>query len=94
MLHLIRARHGAPLARQVAQSFIAIARPGHDPQVAPRAKDPLLDPRVARAVARMEATLDAPAPMTEIAAAVGLSPRRLESLFRASLGAVPRFEVR
>jgi transcriptional regulator GlxA family with amidase domain len=89
MLHLIRARHGAPLARQVAQSFIAIARPGHDPQVAPRAKDPLLDPRVARAVARMEATLDAPAPMTEIAAAVGLSPRRLESLFRASLGATP-----
>lgn len=89
MLHLIRTRHGAPLARQVAQSFIATARPGHDPQVAPRAKDPLLDPRVARAVARMEATPDAPAPMAEIAAGVGLSPRRLESLFRASLGATP-----
>lgn len=89
MLHLIRARHGAPLARQVAQSFIATARPGHDPQVAPRAKDPLLDPRVARAVARMEATLDAPASIAQIAADVGLSPRRLESLFRGSLGASP-----
>lgn len=89
MLHLIRTRHGAPLARQVAQSFIATARPGTDPQIAPRSRDPLLDPRVARAVALMEARIDAPVPVAVIARAVGLSPRRLESLFRSGLGTTP-----
>lgn len=89
MLHLIRSRHGAPLARQVAQSFIVTARPGSDPQIAPRTNDPLLDPRVARAVARMEAQLETPEGVAATAAAVGLSPRRLESLFRESLGTTP-----
>ena len=59
MLHLIRARHGAALARQVALSFLTTPRRGRDPQTGP-APDPALDPRVARAVARMEARLDAP----------------------------------
>ncbi|WP_435256497.1 GlxA family transcriptional regulator [Thioclava sp. FR2] len=89
MLHLIRTRHGAPLARQVAQSFIATARPGSDPQIAPRSRDPLLDPRVARAVARMEASIDTPEPIATLASSVGLSPRRLESLFRENLGTTP-----
>ena len=89
MLHLIRRRHGAPLARQVAQSFIATARPGSDPQVAPRTAEPLLDPRVARAAARMEGSLDAPETTAAIAAAVGLSPRRLEVLFREGFGTTP-----
>ncbi|MEF3048645.1 GlxA family transcriptional regulator [Pseudotabrizicola sp. L79] len=89
MLHLIRTRHGAPLARQVAQSFIATARPGSDPQVAPRSRDPLLDPRVARVVARMEANLEAVETVADLAAQVGLSPRRLESLFQQSLGTSP-----
>lgn len=89
MLHLIRSRHGAPVARQVAQSFIATARPGSDPQIAPRSRDPLLDPRVARAVARMEARIDSPEPIATIAAFVGLSQRRLESLFRENLGTTP-----
>ncbi len=89
MLHLIRTRHGAPLARQVAQSFIATARPGSDPQVAPRSRDPLLDPRVARVVARMEANLEAVETVADLAAQVGLSPRRLEGLFQQSLGTSP-----
>lgn len=89
MLHLIRTRHGAPLARQVAQSFIATARPGSDPQVAPRSRDPLLDPRVARVVAQMEANLEAVETVADLAAQVGLSPRRLESLFQQSLGTSP-----
>lgn len=89
MLYLIRARHGAPLARQVAQSFIATARPGSDPQVAPRKTEPLLDPRVGRAIARMEERLDAPETVQETASAIGLSVRRLESLFRDSLGTTP-----
>lgn len=88
MLHLIGARHGAALARQVALSFLTTPRPGNQPQTAP-APDPALDPRVATAVARMEARLDTPEPVAATAAAVGLSARRLESLFRVAFGTTP-----
>jgi transcriptional regulator GlxA family with amidase domain len=87
MLHLIRTRHGAALARQVAASFLATHRPGHEPQTAPQ--DPALDSRVAQALARMEARIDAPEPAAQTAKAVGLSARRLESLFKISLGTTP-----
>ena len=89
MLHLIGTRHGAPLARQVANSFLTVARAGSDPQIAPAAQDASLDPRVARAVARMEACIDAPESVAVVAAKVGLSPRRLETLFRQALGLTP-----
>ncbi|MFN4129830.1 MAG: GlxA family transcriptional regulator, partial [Paracoccaceae bacterium] len=93
MLHLIRARHGAGVARQVAQSFLQPPHPGDAAQIAPR-PGPLtsetgLDPRVSRVLARMEARLDAPEPIAALAASVGLSARRLESLFRDSLGTTP-----
>ncbi|MFN3971411.1 MAG: GlxA family transcriptional regulator [Gemmobacter sp.] len=87
MLHLIASRHGRALARQVAASFLTTARPGHDPQIA--AADATLDPRVAAAVARMEARIETPEPARATAAALGLSPRRLEALFRADLGTSP-----
>jgi transcriptional regulator GlxA family with amidase domain len=88
MLHLIRSRHGAALARQVAASFLATVRKGSEPQIA-KAQDPALDPRVAAALARMEVRIDAPEPASQTAKAVGLSPRRLESLFRMALGTTP-----
>lgn len=87
MLHLIRARHGAALARQVAMSFLTEARAGTEPQTAPA--DPALDPRVVQALARMEARIDAPEPAAATAKAVSLSPRRLETLFRQALGTTP-----
>ena len=89
MLHLIRARHGAGLARQVAMSFLTQARPGAEPQTAAVEPDPALDPRVASALARMEAQIDTPETAAEIARAIGLSPRRLETLFREALGTTP-----
>jgi transcriptional regulator GlxA family with amidase domain len=89
MLHLIRARHGAPLARQVATSFLATVRAGTDPQLAPSALDPALDPRIARATAIMEGELDTPRSITSIAATVGLSSRRFEVLFRTAHGVTP-----
>ena len=90
MLHLIGARHGPALALQVAASFITTAREGTDPQIAPaRQTEGRLDPRVTAAIARMETRLDAPEPTPAIAAALGLSPRRLEQLFRANLGLSP-----
>jgi transcriptional regulator GlxA family with amidase domain len=89
MLHLIARRHGAPLARQVAASFLTTARDGHEPQIAPPQRDPRLDARVAAAIARMEAQIDTPEPAARTARAVGLSPRRLETLFRQALGLTP-----
>ncbi len=90
MLHLIGARHGPALARQVAASFLTTPRPGSDPQIAsPHPADPRLDPRVAQAVARMEARIDVPEPTAQTARALGLSPRRLETLFRAALQTTP-----
>ncbi len=89
MLHLIRSRHGAALARQVAASFITTPRPGSEPQIHPARSDPRLDPRVAQAVARMEAQLDTPESIGATAGALGLSPRRLEQLFLENLGLTP-----
>jgi transcriptional regulator GlxA family with amidase domain len=88
MLNLIGARHGAALARQVALSFLTTPHPGHQPQTAPD-PDPALDPRVAAAVQRMEARLDAPEAVAATAAAVGLSARRLETLFRQAFDTTP-----
>lgn len=89
MLHLIASRHGPALARQVAASFITEARSGGEPQIAPLSADRRMDPRVAAAIARIEARLDAPESVAETAAAVGLTPRRLEMLFRTALGLTP-----
>lgn len=89
MLHLIRSRQGAALALQVAASFVTTPRPAAEPQVTATRPDPRLDPRVAQAIARMEARLDAPEAAAATAAALNLSPRRLEQLFRANLGLTP-----
>lgn len=89
MLHLIRARHGAPLARQVANSFVTRAQPAQEPQIAAPRQDRSLDPRLARAVTRMEARIEQPETAQETARALGLSPRQLEKLFAAGLGTSP-----
>ncbi len=89
MLHLIRARHGAALALQVAASFITSARAGAEPQVAQTSGRSGLDPRVASAIARMEAHLDSREPAAQIARHCGLTARRLEQLFQAALGVSP-----
>lgn len=89
MLHLIRARHGPALALQVAASFLTTARDGREPQIRPTQPDPRLEPRVAAAIARMDARLDAPESTSETARALGLSPRRLEQLFRVNVAMTP-----
>lgn len=92
MLHLLACRHGAALARAVAAGFLVTARPGSEPQLA--AADATLDPRVAAALARMEARIDAPEPVAATAAALGLTPRRLEMLFAEALGVAPAAHAR
>ncbi|WP_102226112.1 GlxA family transcriptional regulator [Acidimangrovimonas sediminis] len=91
MLHLIRARHDAATALQVAGSFITAARDGSEPQQSARTA-PLparADARVTAAIARWEGRLDDPEPMAETARALNLTPRRLEMLFRKELGQPP-----
>ena len=73
----------------VAASFITTAREGSEPQVLPQKSDPRLDPRVAQTIARMQASLDAPQSMAVLAARAGLSPRRLETLFRDNVALTP-----
>ena len=91
MLHLIRSRLGAALALQVAASFIYDAhRAGAEPQIPLRQPGLVLgDPRVAIAIARMEARLEEPETVSDLAAAIGLSPRRLEVLFSQEMGMGP-----
>lgn len=86
MLHLIRDRLGPALATQVAASFIHTTRPApSDPQL--RHPPAQTHSRVtARAQNLMEAHLEHPLPLGEIAARLGRSPRSLQLHFRRTLG--------
>lgn len=90
MLHLIRTHHGADLAGQVANALLYDPEERPSPQrLVPQARLAALAPPVAQAVAIMESRLEEPPPVARIAAEVGLSPRRLEMLFRQHLETGP-----
>ena len=79
MLHLIRRRHGAALGLEIEALFL-------------RGDAPLPvagGSRVRRALARMEANVEAPLPIARIAAEAGCSQRRLERAFADCFGATP-----
>lgn len=86
MLHLVEQRHGGQVALEVAHSFIAARTDGAVPQVKPAGG---ADPRVAQAIRVMEAQVETPPRIADIAAQVGLTPRRLETLFRAAYATTP-----
>ena len=85
MLDLARRTLGGAIAREAAASLILSPQGSATPQRGPAAHDP----RVARALAAMEAGVEAPPTMAEVAQAAGVSVRRLEGLFAAALGATP-----
>ncbi|MCE8537036.1 GlxA family transcriptional regulator [Ruegeria pomeroyi] len=90
MLHIIAARHGAGFAARVAGLFLyeGAPQPG-TPQRrtgAPHRHNKL----TARANALMEAALDEPLSLTEIAETLGTSPRTLQQQFRLRLGTTPQ----
>lgn len=91
MLHLVRARHGEALAMRVASAFIYDpVHAGDAPQsLASPARLRARAPKIARAIRIMESHLDDPPKVAEIAARVNLTPRRLETRFRAALGTTP-----
>ncbi|MBY5932017.1 GlxA family transcriptional regulator [Tateyamaria omphalii] len=90
MLHLIGQRHGPQLAAKVAAGFIHMtqATPS-DPQIR---HHPTADHNAvtARAHAIMEAHLDAPLFIPDIAARLGLSPRRLQQHFQSQFSHSPK----
>lgn len=90
MLHLIRAHHGADLAGQVANALLydPVERPSPQRLVS-QARLTATAPPVAQAIAMMEERMEDPPPIAEIAATLGLSPRRLEMLFRTHLETGP-----
>lgn len=90
MLHLIAHHHGSQLAAKVAAGFIHSTHTApSDPQVR---HQPTADHNAvtARAHAIMEAHLDTPFPVSDIAARLGLSPRGLQQHFRKQLGLGPK----
>ncbi|MFD0908864.1 GlxA family transcriptional regulator [Ruegeria arenilitoris] len=90
MLHIIAARHGAGFAARVSGLFLyeGAPEPGR-PQSrtgVPHRHSAL----TARANAIMQAALDDPLPLAEIAKALGTSPRTLQQQFRLRLNTTPQ----
>ncbi len=91
MLHLIRERFGQSLALDVASVFAYDqTRAATDPQpLVSLGRLEVQEPRVALAVRAMEAAIERPLSTEAIAKRAGVSVRRLETLFRATLGTSP-----
>ncbi len=91
MLELIRARQGYPLALDVAKAFIYDqSRASEEPQRAPSLGRLISrEPRVAAAVRAMERHIEEPLSVAQVAAAAGISRRRLQSLFLETLKVSP-----
>lgn len=90
MIARIAQDHGQALADKVAGSLLM----DHTlPQPRRQLRHPLpaqVGSTVARAHDLMESTLDAPLPVAEVAAQVGLSPRGLQQQFQQMLGVTPQ----
>ncbi len=89
MLHIISARHGAGFAARVAGLFLY-----DGPTSAPRPQSRLGGHKhnalTAKANALMEAALDEPMPLAQIAETLGTSPRSLQQQFRLRLNTTPQ----
>lgn len=91
MIALIRAEHGDALAVQVAEALIhtGLRRPDDPQRLALRERVGVGHPKVLAAIARMEANLETPIPLEQLARDVGVSDRQLERLFRGHMNVSP-----
>jgi len=91
MINSIARDHGEELAVSVAEQMLhTFVRHPHDSQrMSTQYRTGISHPKLLAAIAHMEAYLEAPVPLAEIADAVGLSNRQLERLFRDQLGKPP-----
>jgi AraC family transcriptional regulator, glycine betaine-responsive activator len=91
MLQLIRARKGAPFAMEVASVFIYddTRRPTEAQHFVSLGRLNIASPKVSAAIRLMETQLDTPLPVVEIACAVNISVRSLETLFQSEFATSP-----
>ena len=91
MLNIISRQHGAQLAVAISEEFICERIRGrHDRQRVPlRLHLGTSQPKLMEAVALMEANLEEPMSLDELAQHVQLSRRQLERLFQKHLSCVP-----
>lgn len=91
MINSIARDHGEDLAVSVAEQMLhTFVRHPHDAQrMSIQYRTGISHPKLLAAIAHMEAYLETPVPLADVAAAVGLSPRQLERLFRSQLGKPP-----
>lgn len=90
MLHLIATRFGDTLARRVGSAFLYDPLPAGSQTLTTAPRKIRRNPRLAKALEKMEATTADPLPIPEIAAHAGLSPRALELRFQTHLGQSPK----
>ncbi len=91
MLSWIGLAHGEDLAVQVAEFLLhhSVRHP-HDPQRLPiQYRTGITHPKLLAAIAHMEAYVESPVPLADVAEAVELSPRQLERLFKQRLKTTP-----
>ncbi len=91
MLHLIAEQHGGELAGAISETFICERIRGrNDRQRIPlRMHLGTSQPKLVEAVSLMEANVEEPMTLDELARHVGLSRRQLERLFQKHLNCVP-----
>lgn len=91
-LELIRRRQGQALAMEVASLFIYedTSLPSDPQRSLSLGQLAKREPRVAAAVRLMESHIEDPLTISQIAGIIGLSNRRLETLFKTALGQRPR----
>jgi AraC family carnitine catabolism transcriptional activator len=84
MLHLIRLRHGQPLAAAVSDQFIhaKIRDPQERQRMEPETREGISRPGFARAIELMETHLEEALGIDALCAAAGVSRRQLERMFQ------------
>ncbi len=91
MIYSISRDHGKELAISVAEQMLHnFVRQPHDQQrMSLQHRTGISNPKLLAAIAHMEAYIETPLSISDIAAAVKLSPRQLERLFRGALKITP-----
>lgn len=91
MLHFIAQDFGRDLAAQVADQMLhhSARKPAEPQRLDLSERTGARNPRVLDVIAAMEANLESPLPLAELAEVAGLSLRQLERLFGAELGMRP-----
>ncbi|MBO9453458.1 GlxA family transcriptional regulator [Tropicibacter sp. R16_0] len=90
MLQIISARHGAGFASRVSGLFLYDGAPAPTKPQSRTGLPHRHNALTAKANALMEAALDEPMPLTEIATTLGTSPRTLQQQFRLRLNTTPQ----